>query len=490
LGAPYGWYEQPPTSAAQLQTNACWVVDFYNGASGQIPSLEFDVPLIEPTPQWLHLVLSYDGTNANFYVNGALAATTVPGLPQSTNQVFSPVPDGGFPTSPTGAYQFTAVNGTNYAPDLINPLVIGNIQTGDSQIGFGYPLDLDIGFNCQIFNGAMDEVAVYTNALSASSVLKHYQDATNANKTLYTNDVLSTKPLVYLRFDEPAYVEPGFNTFPVATNYGSLHAAANGHYQPGVTPAIIGPELNGPDTETLAARFNGLDAAVDVGNGNLAGSALDPQGAQPFSVVFWFRGSPADCFGRAQTLLGRGDIGWTFNLDTLGSVHWNPGNGPDVNTPLNYNDGAWHQAIGVSDGSTAYLYIDGALSSYSGGVNSLAGSPYDLFIGGAPDYTTTELNATHQHYFAGQVTQVAFFDTALTAAEAELLYPLAANPNLTILPDGPANALVLWTSPTATLQSAPAVTGPYSDVSGASSPYEITTSASQQYFRLKMQAAK
>jgi hypothetical protein len=331
----------------------------------------------------------------------------------------------------------------------------------------------------------MDEVAVYTNALSATTVLQHYQDATAVNKTLYTNDVLTANPLVYLRLDEPAYVEPGFNTFPQATNYGSMGAAANGLYQPGVTPATLGPLLGGAGSAALAPRFNGLDAAIDVGNGALSGTALDPQGAQPFSVVVWFKGNPADCYARPQTIIGRGDSGWDLTLDSSGAVHWNPGNGPDINTPANYDDGAWHQAIGVSDGATAYLYLDGALSASSGGVGSLTGTTNDLLIGGAPDYTTSDLDQNHQRYFAGAETQAAFFDTALTSAQIGVLYPLSANPNLIIETFG-TGAVILWTSPTAILQSAPMVTGPYSDVSGATSPYAILPAGAQEFFRLSL----
>jgi hypothetical protein len=483
LGATAGWYEAPP-AAAQLQSTACWVVDFYNGTNGAVPTLEFDVPLIETTPQWFHLVLEYDGANANFYTNGVLAATTVPGLPQSTNEVFAPGASGGFPTSPTGLYQFSTANGAGYAPDTVNPMVLGNLKLGDSYIDEGYPILFDIGFNCQVFDGIMDEVAVYTNALAATNVIKHYQDATAAIKTQYTNDVLSANPLIYLRFDEPAYAEPGFNTFPQATNYGTMGAAANGRYQPGVTPATVGPLLDGAGTIALAPRLNGLDAAIDVGNGALAGTALDPQGAQPFSVVVWFKGNPADCFGRPQTIIGRGDSGWDITLDASGAVHWNPGNGPDIYAPANYDDGAWHQAIGVSDGSTAYLYVDGTLAASSGGVGSLPGTPYDLLIGGAPDYTTSDLTSSHQRYFAGSVTQVAFFNSALTAGQAELLYPLSVNANLIIENVG-GGAVILWTSPTAVLQSAPIVTGPYTDIPDATSPYIPATMTAQQYFRLR-----
>ena len=47
------------------------------------------------------------------------------------------------------------------------------------------------------------------------------------------------------------------------------------------------------------------------------------------------------------------------------------------------------------------------------------------------------------------------------------------------------NLILTW--PTGTLQSAPVVTGPYTDVAGASSPYTLTASGAQQYFRVKIQ---
>jgi len=424
LGAPVGWYGGTPyTGPLQLKTNACWVVDFYNGANGNIPSLEFDVPLNEPAPEWFHLVLAYDGTNANFYVNGVLTATTVAGLPQSTNSVFAP---GAFPASTTGAYQFTTANGVAYAPDTIDSICLGNINQDDNIVGQGFPAANAIGFNSQTYNGVMDEVAVYTNALAAATVLKHYQDATASNKTLYTNDVLSASPMIYLRFDEPAYTEPDPSTFPLATNYGSMGATANGLYQPGVIPASPGPAVTGFGSHSYAAQINGLDAAIDIGGGALGGTALDPQGAQPFSVAFWFKGNPADCYTRFQTILGRGDSGWRSSIDGSGKIHWNPGAGPEINTTQNYNDGAWHQVIGVSDGTTASLYMDGQLSVSATGVGSLGGASWDLFIGGAPNYTSSLANGAQlQRYFAGAISQVAFFDTALSASQALSLYSSA-----------------------------------------------------------------
>jgi hypothetical protein len=49
------------------------------------------------------------------------------------------------------------------------------------------------------------------------------------------------------------------------------------------------------------------------------------------------------------------------------------------------------------------------------------------------------------------------------------------------------NAILSWTDPSSafSLQSAPQVTGPYTTVSGATSPYTNSLSSAQKYFRLK-----
>ena len=47
------------------------------------------------------------------------------------------------------------------------------------------------------------------------------------------------------------------------------------------------------------------------------------------------------------------------------------------------------------------------------------------------------------------------------------------------------NVILSWTNSAFSLQSAPTVTGPYSTISGATSPYTNSASSDQQYFRLK-----
>jgi len=443
LGAPVGWYGGTPyTGPLQLQTNATWVVDFYGGNNGATPTLEFDVPFQEATPQWFHLVLTYDGTNANFYTNGVLAATTVPGSPQSTNKVWAtnqpPI------TTPTGAYAFTTMNGVKFAADTVNPLCIGDIQENNSFSGQGYPAANAIGFNCQIFNGSVDEAAVYTNALSAATVAQHYADATAVNTQLYTNDVLSAKPIVYLRFDEPAsnFVEPADGSRPVAVNHGSMAAAANGLYEPGSTPGSAGPAVGGFGSPSYAVQMNGL-GVIDAGASALSGTGLDPVGAASFSASLWFRGNPADNMNRFQGLAGRGDHAWRFSLDGSGHARWNPGNNPELHNSLNLNDGLWHQLVGTTDGSNATLYVDGLLAATGTNVGLLSGTPFDLIIGGAPDYLTA---SSSRRIFDGLVTQVAFFGTTLTSNQVQTLYNSAGIPPFISVQPAPTNIIAGGTS--------------------------------------------
>ena len=54
---------------------------------------------------------------------------------------------------------------------------------------------------------------------------------------------------------------------------------------------------------------------------------------------------------------------------------------------------------------------------------------------------------------------------------------------LTIAPSG-ANVVLTWAS--GTLQQASDINGPYADVTGTSSPYTVSTSGAQQFFRVRV----
>ena len=99
---------------------------------------------------WTHLVLSYDGTNAVFYVNGVSAGTFAVG---------------------------------NY---LANP---GTAAATDLLMGYG-PNTGQVAYD-----GGIDEVAIYTNALSAAQVLTHYMVGTNSIRPAPTPPHFSQEPV-------------------------------------------------------------------------------------------------------------------------------------------------------------------------------------------------------------------------------------------------------------------------------------------------------
>jgi Concanavalin A-like lectin/glucanases superfamily len=138
-------YDVPVGSVGGTYPQPGW--DFYQ-TPGTPGSWVFNVPtagaFIQTSQviknQWTHLVGVYDGTSLIFYVNGVATAT---------------------------------VSGAGYL--------------ANNSANLAVPGDLTIGFNQSsgwgAFEGYLDEVAIYTNALSASQILAHYEVGTNSFST-------------------------------------------------------------------------------------------------------------------------------------------------------------------------------------------------------------------------------------------------------------------------------------------------------------------
>jgi hypothetical protein len=345
---------------------------------------------------WHHLVATFDGTTMTLYDNGK-------------------------PTSV--AVTARDALGRNFAPDLVSPLLIGS--GGNQNNPFG---------------GIIDEVAIYSTVLTAQQVTNHFNaQSTNSPASFYATTVVGDHPIIYLRLDEPAFTSaPDLSACPVASNYGSLGSAADGRYQPGATPGIAGPAYTGFGATSHAVALDGFNAGVDVGLGSVP-ALLNPTGNQPLSVMTWFRANPADCVGRYQNILGHGDLSWRLGLDFTAGNRFNPGAGPEllfgsvsaeVNSGFFLNDGNWHFAAGVSDGTNDYLYLDGVLAKSGTSVGSIAGTNLDVILGGDPQYTAPALGPSGSRYFDGNIAQVAFFTNALSSAQIQQLYSAAGVPPL------------------------------------------------------------
>jgi hypothetical protein len=270
----------------------------------------------------------------------------------------------------------------------------------------------DGGYN---FVGGMDEVAFYPSALDAATILAHYQAGTTGTPA-YKALVLASHPLLYYRLNEPAYTAPPITSDPLAHNYGALGADDNGYYLPGCFPgAAAGPGFPGFSNQVACSFTNVYGGYVDIPTD--PNNALNVQG--PVTLTAWIQGSPADVT-RFQSMAGKGDTSYRFGMDA-GGAHFADGNGnPDV-VGGSVNDGAWHFLAGTWDGSAEKIYIDGVLSATASASSAIPGNTSDFIIGGAPDYLPGRI-------FNGNVSQMAVFGQALTAAQIQALYNSAQVP--------------------------------------------------------------
>jgi hypothetical protein len=399
-------------------------MSYYTGV-GNSQNGELASNLFYTLGQWYHYVVTYDGLNSTLYVNGRNILTT---------------------TSPNAA-------------DTWSPLAIGAGKWDGGPIG-----------GTRWLTGNEDEVAIYTNVLSALQITNHYLAGTAVGSN-YMQTILADNPLLYYRMDAPGYTNPSAALYPKAVNYGS--ALPNGAYLPGIVPGgISGPPIGVLGTNSVAAPINGVISCVDAGYD----PAFNPTGTQPFTAMTWFRTYPAD--GRVQTIMSHG-TNWTLNLNgTSGKLVWNVGAGSVTSANI-LNDGNWHQVAGVYDGSTCYLYVDGALNisgAAAGSLTSDAGD--DLYLGGNAAFTQVGAN---QQYFAGAIAQAAFYTNALTATQIQAIYSAAASVTPTIRVAHSGNNVTITYA--VTLLSSTNATGPYQPVPGATNPYTTPATNAQQFYR-------
>jgi hypothetical protein len=371
-------------------------------------SSELDGPKTLTVGQWVYVVCTFTAAGVEtMYTNGVQA--------------------GNSKTVPANA------RGQRYVPDPTSPLMIGS----------GSDVPIDYGNS---FQGGLAEVAIYNEILPQASMTAHYQTAGGTNATFganYASAVAADSPILYYRMnDGQEQTNAGYAsaTFPVANNYGTLGANGSGVYQPGTTPGVAGPSYAGFGANSRSVAINGWLGAVDIGNSNIP-AELNPTGAVPMTVVSWFQTGPADSPGRFQEILGHSDQSYRMSLGQSPNIaeHFNPGPGPELQfsssaqaatNGYDFNDGQWHMAAGVSDGTNEYLYLDGSLALSNNtptGIN-IVGTNTDLLLGGDPEYTVSSTGSALMRNFDGQIAQVAFFTNALTGSQIQSLFNAAGMP--------------------------------------------------------------
>jgi hypothetical protein len=266
--------------------------------------------------------------------------------------------------------------------------------------------------------------------------------------------------------------------WPLSETNGSLASdpvgGHNGTYVGGVTLAQPGVPSAGFVTPSYAALFNGTSGYVDVPEGpfNLTNA---------ITVIAWINVPVAPSF---SGIIGHGDSSWRASMNGSGEPGAADGSAADATSPTSIVGNSWHMVAYTYTGipgvaNNGSLYVNGVSVAHNTVSPTPAGSAYDVWIGGSPDYGTSRL-------LAGSIAQAAIFTNALSAAQVLALYnaSLVAPPvTLEITPIGVGNFTLTWLEGTL-LQSTNAA-GPWT-TNAAKSPYQLMTTNAQMFFKVQV----
>ena len=350
------------------------------------------------------------------------------------------------------------------------------------------------------YEGGVDEVAIYNNyLLTADQVLSHYQAATNSNYgTNYETLVLTAPftgperqgPKTFLHFNDPAH-------YP-ATNSGTLGYLADGNLIL-TTNVAVGPTYPGFESTNAALPLDGLKQWGSLNNP----AGLNISGA--ITLEAWIlpgatQGDPARIISHGPATLSNFLLASPDNSVTntsevflridgagvnyvVGSSTFTNGIGDTLYTasfPVPAGDlgGAnWIHLVGTYDGANWKLYRNGvAVATNAAALGALPVTNADWAIGSTG-------NGWANNY-SGSVDEVAIYNFALSPSRIATHYSLGRlGPNPISITRSGGVVNITWA--VGTLQQASVVTGPYTDVGGAVSPYTPPAGSTQKFYRLR-----
>ncbi|MGA2866866.1 MAG: LamG-like jellyroll fold domain-containing protein [Verrucomicrobiota bacterium] len=361
-----------------------WNFRMYNhvGVNRALTLMGGDVPV---PGNWYHVAVAYDGTNGYLYVNGVQVSSGV-------------------------------------APGYVGS-VDGNFSLG---------LRNDLAY---AYNGMIDEVAVYTNALDPSVILAHYQNGINPSPTTpYDVLVQSSHPLLYYRLDEPAFTPP--YPLPTTADLGSWGNAEDGNIEDGVTMGQPGVRYPGFEPGNLAPRFNGLKGSVAI--------PTPPLNTDTLTFTAWVKRR-----GPSEASQGAGGAGWAGIVFQRGAANatgfgfgdgndlrytWEGGDYTWVPSPqMVIPDGVWSFVAAVYTSTQTVLCLNGAFAT-----NVVNHTPHDFSV----DQIYIGQDPLGNRFVDGYIDEVAIFDTALTPSQLLQLYSASGMPPvITAQPQPPAGTL-------------------------------------------------
>jgi len=294
------------------------------------------------TGRWYHLAGTFDGATQRLYLDGALVASTADAAS---------------------------------LPDTTLPLRLGAAAEGASPPSFP---------------GDLNDVAVYTAALSAARIEQHATaDCTYASLTRRTPALASYWPLDDL-------------TAEAADVVGGQTAAQDGSTAAGVNGAL-------PSNSRYARGFT---ATGSLG----AGDVYDFPARAPFTIEAWLRPEP-DAFTRYGRAISKENqesgmrAGWMLLVlpdGTLSYEQWSSGTFlGGVGSPSPLVAGRWYHVAITYDGTTLRLYLDGTEVETQAPSGDLPDTTAAFRIGG------TDYDTGHSRWVGG-LDEVAIYTSVLS----------------------------------------------------------------------------
>jgi len=239
------------------------------------------------------------------------------------------------------------------------------------------------------FNGSIDEAAIYPRALSQAEINGHYR----AGQSNYAGTVAPNGPVGDWRLDE-------------TTGTTAADASGDGHsgtYAGGYTLGASGALTGDADK---AVTLNGTTGYVNLGNLQVGTNST-------FAVEAWVKSSTNAGWivNEASTTSNNPLVG--INIDASNAARFfvrdNANNTVAVTGTIGVTNNAWHHVVGVRNGTSYSLYVDGKAD---GNTTSSALGTISL--------NTTTIGAgrrsTVSGYLTGTIDEAAYYTSALDAA--------------------------------------------------------------------------
>jgi hypothetical protein len=350
------------------------------GAGSTTPSITLWTP-VNDSGTWMHVVITFDGTTATIYTNGAVSMSG----------------------APTGTPNFVA-----------------NV---DGQTSFGMRSDGSAATASLPWPGQQAEVAMYTGALSQARVSAHYTAATSAST--YATAVQADSPVLWYRFQEPASA--------VAGNSSTLGSSLNGKYAYGTTPGQAGPRL---------AAYPGFEAGnnsvgVPGNTGNNPGASVSVPAlnlnTNTVTMTAWVKATTdqeGNYAGIVVCHAGTTDSGLIIDFNGglgvsyvwAGANSWSPSGDSGLPT-LPLNDWAYVALVVQPNQAAIYLCASNNAAGFAGVTNPFVSLHTSQAFDGATLFGSDAGSPTYS--FTGNIDEVAIFNRSLGEGELYTQYGAA-----------------------------------------------------------------